>query len=166
MYFRPNVIAEVGTFIGRSTHSMFRASSQSFADYECSIHTCDSSNDIKLHFESDSIIQYPLTKSIDMFTAMLDRGVNPDLYYLDGRLGDEDLRVIGSMNLLNSVIVLDDYEGIEKGVHNSALIESAYPQIFLTAYPPDAELLKTFGLRHKTSLAVMIPKNLIRFTRQ
>jgi len=166
MHFKPSVVAEVGTFIGRSTHAIFRASKSDFGNYSCEIYTCDYSNDINLHFADDSVIQYQLASSVDMFQSLLDLEIKPDLYYFDGRLGDQDLALIGKMNFLNSVIVLDDYEGIEKGVQNASLIESKYPQIFVTAYPPEAELLKTFGLRPKTSLAVMIPKSLIRFSKQ
>jgi hypothetical protein len=166
MNFKPKIVAEVGTFIGRSTHAIFRASNLEFGNYSTEIYTCDYSNDIKLHFVNDSVIQYPMASSVEMFQSLLDLDIKPDLYYFDGRLGDQDLTLIGRMNFLNSVIVLDDFEGIEKGVQNASLIESMYPQIFVTVYPPEADLLKAFGLRPKTSLAVMIPKSLIRFSKQ
>jgi hypothetical protein len=116
-FFKPDVVAEVGTFIGVSTNIIYRACKGAVIH----IHTCDGSNDIKLELP---VTQYPKTMSHDMFKAMAEKGIKVDLVYLDGRLGQEDIEPLNKVLAPHTVFVLDDFEGIEKGVVNALMLES------------------------------------------
>lgn len=117
-FFEPKVIAEVGTFIGVSTRSMREAVSSA------QIYTCDSSNDITISPHDTKIEQYPRCTSIEMFTNLAEKGVKVDLIYLDGRLGQEDAEPLSKIIHDKTVFVLDDFEGIEKGVTNALMLEA------------------------------------------
>jgi predicted O-methyltransferase YrrM len=117
-FFQPKVIAEVGTFIGVSTMVMDLATPDTAA-----IYTCDMSNNINLNMTAN-IIQYPKTASHDMFKDIAERGAKIDLVYLDGRLGPEDVEPLNKIIHERTVFVLDDFEGIEKGVINAMMLES------------------------------------------
>lgn len=145
-FFAPRVVAEVGTFIGVSTNVIYDARKG-----EVDIHTCDGSNDIKLGLPFH-IVQYPETMSHDMFKAMAEKGIKADLIYLDGRLGQEDIEPLTKVLAPHTVFVLDDFEGIEKGVVNALILESPGRALI---YP------RTGG---KT--AISIPLSLLQFVAQ
>ena len=46
LFFKPKIICEVGSFIGKSTFSMAFAADIYSKEYECSIYCCDISNEI------------------------------------------------------------------------------------------------------------------------
>jgi hypothetical protein len=117
-FFEPSVIAEVGTFIGVSTCTMREAVSSA------QIYTCDSSNDITVSPHDTKIEQYPRCTSIDMFTDLAEKGVKVDLIYLDGRLSQADAEPLSKIVHDRTVIILDDFEGIEKGVANAMMLEA------------------------------------------
>ena len=144
-YFKPRMIAEVGTFIGVSTLVMYEA-----CKGRTQIHTCDFSNDIKL--EMPMVIQYPLTPSSVMFEKLRLKGITPDLVYLDGRLTKDDLREVGTEKYSDTVFVLDDFEGTEKGVANALLLERSNTTLI---YP-----------RNGNKTAILIPYSRIEFVRQ
>lgn len=153
-YFQPKVIAEVGTFIGRSTYSLATAAGDGAL-----IYTCDSSNDIKLPLPppgSARVIQCPRTSSTDMFRRMLADGHanSVDLLYIDGRLTEEDNRLVFNLSHKNTVFVLDDFEGIEKGVANAFLLLRERPEYMLVYPKPEGKT------------AVLVPFGLVQFTPQ
>jgi hypothetical protein len=116
-YFNPKGLAEVGTFIGRSTIAMSYA-----AEVNTVIHTCDASNDVKLPtFGKAKIRQYPRKTSTQMFEELITQKFKPDLFYIDGRLKSDDVALMAKLNR-NAVILLDDFEGVEKGVSNAQLL--------------------------------------------
>jgi len=116
-FFKPAVVAEVGTFIGVSTRVMNLASNGMVV-----IYTCDISNDINL--DTPNIHQYPKTASPDMFKALTEKDWKVDLVYLDGRLGQDDIEPLNKIVHDKTVFVLDDFEGTEKGVVNALMLES------------------------------------------
>jgi hypothetical protein len=117
-YFQPKVIAEVGTFIGVSTMVMDLATSNT-----AQIRTCDVSNRIDLaHF--GNIEQYFHTPSYEMFADMAKEELKADLVYLDGRLSQQDVEPLNKIIHDKTVFVLDDFEGVEKGVANAMMVES------------------------------------------
>lgn len=116
-FFKPAVIAEVGTFIGVSTRVMNLASNGMV-----SIYTCDMSNAIDL--DTPNIHQYPKTTSPDMFKVLADKDWKVDLVYLDGRLGQQDIEPLNKIIHDETVFVMDDFEGTEKGVANAMMLES------------------------------------------
>ena len=116
-FFRPHEIAEVGTFIGVSTLVMNLA-----LERLVDIYTCDASNAIDL--DIPNIHQYPKTVSHDMFKDLAEKGVKIGLVYLDGRLGKDDIEPLNKILTENTIFVLDDFEGTEKGVANAMMLES------------------------------------------
>jgi predicted O-methyltransferase YrrM len=119
-FFKPEVIAEVGTFIGVSTMSMY------MADEFFRIYTCDMSNDlISLFEDADEVIKYfPKTTSTQMFKQMAETNLGIDLMYLDGRLQREDLELFHKIIHDQTIFVFDGFVGIEKGVVNAMMVES------------------------------------------
>lgn len=117
-FFQPKIIAEVGTFIGVSTVTMYES-----CKGEVDIYTCDFSNDIKLGMPFN-VFQYPKKASHEMFADIGEKGVKVDLVYLDGRLSQQDFEPLGKIVTEKTVFVLDDFEGIEKGVTNALMLES------------------------------------------
>jgi predicted O-methyltransferase YrrM len=117
--FAPEVIAEVGTFIGVSTRTMREAA------WSAEIHTCDASNSIQISPVYDSkLYQYPKQTSTQMFKDMAEKEVKVDLVYLDGRLQQDDIEPLNKILHERTVFVMDDFEGIEKGVLNAMMLES------------------------------------------
>ena len=118
-HFQPKVIAEVGTFIGVSTRVMSEAAQELSV-----IYTCDVSNNITVHEGNLLISQFPKTPSHEMFKFLADKEVKVDLVYLDGRLGQDDVEPLSKIIHDKTVFVLDDFEGVEKGVANAMMLES------------------------------------------
>ena len=118
-FFQPKVIAEVGTFIGVSTRTMREAMPSAM------IYTCDHSNDIDISPNDSQLFRYPNTASPDMFADMATKNVKADIVYLDGRLSQPDFEPLGKIVTDQTVFVLDDFEGVEKGVANAMMLENA-----------------------------------------
>jgi hypothetical protein len=47
-----------------------------------------------------------------------------DLIYLDGRLSQQDVEPLNKIIHEKTVFVMDDFEGVEKGVVNAMMLES------------------------------------------
>jgi len=128
-YFKPAVIAEVGTYIGRSTRALAAGMKKG------QIYTCDMSNNINI---GDTygvwIEQFPKQTSTQMFLKLREREIKPDLFYIDGRLGDDDPGLMEQLNP-DAVIVLDDFEGVEKGTFNAAVLLTTEFTQSLLVYP-------------------------------
>lgn len=153
-YFKPELIAEVGTFIGRSTLALH------WGARDAELHTCDISNDIDLDL-GIRVKQYRKQSSVEMFCALRGDEKKIDLLHLDGRITDHDLQVLPP----TLMFVLDDFEGNEKGVANLiklAGIEEGYQVV----YPPERETLQKYGLQGSCVTAVLLPNSLIRLVRQ
>ncbi len=118
-FFKPKVIAEVGTFIGVSTRTMRLGASS--AD----IYTCDVSNRIQIDSSDTKLYQYPKTSSTDMFKDLAEKKIGVDLMYLDGRVQEEDFQYFPSIMHDQTIFVFDDFEGIEKGVVNAMRLDGA-----------------------------------------
>ena len=142
--FNPKVIAEVGTFIGVSTRTMRLAAP------DAQIYTCDMSNAIELGLTG--VTQYIKTPSHEMFADMADKGVKADLVYLDGRLSEKDIEPLLKIIHGQTVFVLDDFEGTEKGVANALMLES-----------PNAVLIYP---RNGNKTAMVLPVGMIQLVRQ
>lgn len=153
-YFRPELIAEVGTFIGRSTVALRRGAP------DAELHTCDLSNDIDLALGS-RVVQYPKRSSVEMFAALKSDDKTIDLLHIDGRLNEQDMTVIPPTRL----IALDDFEGNEKGVANLINLHGIEPA-YQVIYPPERGLLAEHGLTGYCNTAVLLPNDMIRLVRQ
>lgn len=152
-HFSPGMVAEVGTFIGRSTAAMATVMPKGGV-----IHTCDASNDIRLPQINPNVLvhQYPKQTSTEMFESLISTGVKVDLFYIDGRLSAGDFQLIKKLIHDRTVFVLDDFVGIEKGVANAMnLLAGLGPSFYGLIYPK---------LLRKT--AMLVPNTLLCFTAQ
>lgn len=165
-YFKPRVVAEVGTFIGKSTMAMAEAMQASLVESPI-IYTCDSSNNISLYSKIDTdLVQYPMLTSTDMFTDMVAKQVKADLFFIDGRLSAEDIELLGQVAHETSVFVFDDFEGVEKGVINALNMSNLFSNGYTLIYPPDTALLLDASLMQPSNVAMIVPFSLIRFVSQ
>lgn len=144
-FFQPENIAEVGTFIGVSTSVMRLASS-----FKSKIYTCDYSNSIDLGMIG--VVQYKGNASHNMFIDLASKKLKVDLVYLDGRLSEKDAEPLAQIIHEKTVFVMDDFEGIEKGVANAMFLESLNNHL---VYP-----------REKSKTAISVPLSLIKLVRQ
>ena len=114
-YFQPRVVAEVGTYIGRSTLAL--ASGMGSGE----IHTCDTGPQLCKHDKWEGVfIHHYHALSTDMLKAI----TKPvDLFFFDGRIQQPDLELIAKLAVPECVFLFDDFEGIEKGVANALLAQ-------------------------------------------
>ena len=148
-YFNPWIIAEVGTFIGNSTVTMRHAAP------DCEIYTCDISNKICVSPGDQNIHHYYKTPSHVMFKDMADKGIKANMVYLDGRLSAEDLEPLSKIIFEETIFVLDDFEGTEKGVANAMLLGGLGGPSRTLIYP---------NKDHKTAL--VLPFHVVQFVPQ
>lgn len=152
-YFKPRVIAEVGTFIGRSTYALAVGAGEM-----AMIYTCDASNDIPLPDmppDSPAIIRHPRESSVEMFNKMLaaEFGGRVDMFFIDGRVSEADRLLMEKLSHHKTVIVLDDFEGVEKGVANAMLLGTS-DHILIYPRTPDGKT------------ALLVPIRLLQLTAQ
>ena len=160
-YFSPKVIVEVGTYIGRSTAALYMGARPGVEK----LYTCDATFDAwdPGHLASAGEIEYfGKTTSTQMFEQLVSRGVKADLFFLDGRLQDADLNLLPSMTHTKTVFVLDDFEGLEKGIINGIKLRDIYPNLILirpNGKSPD-------GNQESPPLALLVPPEVLQFSRQ
>jgi len=160
-YFEPKSIAEVGTYIGRSTLSLYKGAEQTLA----SLSTCDVSFSAWRAPDNDAkskIRYFGKTGSQEMFKALADEGAKIDLFMLDGRITAPDLELIEQLYTPKSVFIVDDFEGVEKGVENVFLLRNRFKDLLLLS--PEPEL--SVGWHDSHCLAVLVPIGNVQITRQ
>jgi predicted O-methyltransferase YrrM len=166
-YFKPKKVLEVGTFIGKSTYSIALGSDTALSD--TAIHTCDFSNNIILDLKVRSSVNcYPKTSSTDMFKSLAAKGENGfDMIHLDGRLQGDDFSLLDSLLSEDAVVILDDFEGIEKGVANVFNLGAQKKLAkYIIIYPPNVEILQKYGFHESCNTAMLLPKKLLQLTAQ
>lgn len=146
--FMPKTIIEIGTFIGTSTMAMESAESVEM------IYTCDMHNDCLP--SSETIQCHPKQSSTAMLAKLLEKGVKADLWFFDGRIQGPDLALILRLSKSFAIYVFDDFEGHEKGVCNVEMLQPYLKEY--TLIPPP---LKVGDLESKTSIAILMPKELV-----
>jgi hypothetical protein len=135
-FYAPSVIAEVGTFIGTSTHALAPTRV---------LYTCDQSNDcVPTVMGEPSIVTHPYQSSARMFREIQEP---VDLFFIDGRLTADDLTELRRLSHPGSVYVLDDHVGREKGVANAQALRPLLPTHALM--PPAAH--------GRSTLAAFVP---------
>jgi hypothetical protein len=166
LYFQPKMVAEVGTFIGKSTLAV--ASAMDLCRHEVlGVFTCDFSNNISLNLNTRTpITQFPLQSSTVMFSEMQKNDIRCDVLVLDGRLQEEDFGLLPSVLHDRSVILLDDFEGTEKGCVNAMYLMQSLEKKYHLIYPPSRQALERRGLMDGCTLAMIVPKSLVTFTHQ
>jgi hypothetical protein len=164
-YLQPSIVAEVGTFIGKSTLSIARAMEKNTASV---VHTCDMSNSIDLKLPTHTkIVQYKEASSTQMFKLLKEANQKVDMIALDGRLMKEDLQYLSDIVSPKTVYVLDDFEGVEKGVSNALFLAgSDLAKSHLMFYPADSDTLEKCMIRSASTTAVLLPASRIIYTAQ
>jgi hypothetical protein len=162
-HFKPMRILEIGTFIGKSTISMARAMEE-FTD-KGEIFTCDHSNEIKLPYTGNTkITQFMKQDSTKMLECLTGKF---DLIFLDGRIKVQDIKIILNLITDKSIIVFDDFEGIEKGIANLMLLrESKELTHHFQINPPSEEFLKLHDFQSHSLLGLLVPVNEFKLTNQ
>ena len=163
-YIKPTAVCEIGTYIGKSTFAMASGMVQAGT-----IHTCDGNNaclsekDLNRH-SGPTVITYPKTMSPVMFERVKLHGHKQiDLFFFDGRLQAQDVDLIADLSGSDTIYAFDDVEGMEKGVTNMAALSG--PGL-LQIMPPDPELLRPYGVADRSTLGLLVPASLFRFTAQ
>jgi hypothetical protein len=164
-YFKPKTVIEVGTFIGKSTLSLLRGMEFAGVSYR-KIYTCDFSNDIELPFGQNQVVQFPRASSTDMFQKLHDEGVVCDLLALDGRLQPGDFELLGALLHQHSIILLDDFEGVEKGVINGSSLMQSLQKTHTLVYPPSQEMLSRLGFFDDCTSALIVPRAIFQLSNQ
>lgn len=166
--WQPQLVLEVGTYIGKSTIALALGADASRID--CEIHTCDASNTFDLPKCSKArVVQYPGSPSTQMLTEMVEDGFagKVELMHIDGRIGKDDIALMARLAAPDAIIALDDFEGIEKGVANLFNLRAA--KVFAEHFafnPPSERLLQQWGIHDRCTTCLLVPRELIRFTAQ
>ena len=165
-HFKTQKVLEIGTFIGKSTISIAKAIEDELGAGE--IYTCDVSNSIDLDYTGPvKIRQFKKTMSADMIGQLCKEDKKVDLVFIDGRLSSEEIPNLVSLLKDNTIVALDDFEGIEKGVFNFQLLRSIPPfDKYMMSYPPDISFMAKYGITSNNSTACFIPRSLIQLTAQ
>jgi hypothetical protein len=146
-YFRPKTVVEIGTYIGKSTFVLSRNGAM--------VHTCDRDHDFKLPIYA-SIKQYHMGS-----TEMLETLTTPiDLLHIDGRVQEADKAHLERLCHADTIITLDDFEGVEKGVWNAMQLNV---KDRILVYPPERQLTERFAMGDATT-AIILPN--LRLTPQ
>ena len=168
-HFKPNTIAEVGTFIGTSGLSMVKGAESS--NNPVAFYSCDISNSIDIPYEGKSTLEFfKKSDSTQMFRELKTRRVIPEMFHIDGRLSQDDFPLLVDLKIMDSIILLDDFEGIEKGVANAFALQGIVSKSHVMIYPPKPEDCSSSDLDEifpgTCTTAVMFPFKLLNFTRQ
>ena len=168
-YFSPKKICEIGTYIGRSALAM------SFGGIKTveQIYTCDGTFDcldldkLKNSFSNRKKIEaigkityFGKTMSTAMLGTLQNNREEIDFLFVDGRASVKDCEILSQILTKDSIVVLDDFEGVEKGVSNGLLFRSLLKSHILIQpeYNKDIE--------YRGVMALMIPANLLSLSRQ
>ena len=168
-YFSPKNVCEIGTYIGRSALAMAFGGLDSINQ----IYTCDGTFDcldleklkknfsVKEKFNAiDKISYFGKTMSTDMLNTLKSKDVKIDFLFIDGRISMQDCEILAQILSEDCIILLDDFEGVEKGVSNALLLRGLFKGHILL----QPEYNEKIGYRGVT--AVMVPANLLSLSRQ
>lgn len=164
---QPEFVAEIGTFVGRSTMAMAMALNDCGVPAE--IYTCDKDNPFALEPEVGGvkIFGHPQSGSTEMLEKISSLGRKVDMMFIDGRLSSKDISIIKNISSEKCVYLFDDFEGIEKGVVNCLMFkqESAFARHILLP-PMRIPSATGWDWQGVNSVAVLMPQSLLRLTNQ
>lgn len=122
-HFAPRTIFELGT--GRSTDAINAAAPNA------QIWTCDRSRQTSTWGN----VQAFGAESHAALAQLQASGVVIEMFVFDGRLSAKDRELIALLAHEHAVMVFDDFEGIEKGVHNAHLLLDRTSWMLMTPEP-------------------------------
>ena len=93
--------------------------------------------------------------STDMLNTLKSKDVKIDFLFIDGRISMQDCEILAQILSEDCIILLDDFEGVEKGVSNALLLRGLLKGHILL----QPEYNEKTGYRGVT--AMMIPANLL-----
>jgi predicted O-methyltransferase YrrM len=162
-YFEPTHVFEIGTFIGRSAMAILSGASTSIERLD----TCDYTfnqfyftDSLKASIPKYQALNYwPLMGSVQVLQQVITNNLRPDMFFIDGRIGADDLKLLSMLDRSKTVYVLDDFEGTEKGVENCIALRSLYPEYIL---------IRPYTLSNGRSMntAILVPPSLLAISRQ
>jgi predicted O-methyltransferase YrrM len=168
-YFSPKNVCEIGTYIGRSALAMAFGG----LDNINQIYTCDGTFDcldlekLKKNFSDkekinaiDKISYFGKTMSTDMLNTLKNKNIKIDFLFIDGRVSTQDCEILAQILSEDCIILLDDFEGVEKGVSNALLLRGLLKGHILLQ-PEYNEKIEYRGIT-----AMMVPANLLTLSRQ
>ena len=94
-----------------------------------------------------------------MFQKIIQDSLKVDMLFIDGRLAQEDLGMLSSLMSEDCIIVLDDFEGVEKGVVNAMMLRGVLKNYILLEPMVDRNGVVL-------NLAIMVPSSLLSLSRQ
>jgi predicted O-methyltransferase YrrM len=167
-YFSPKSVLEIGTYIGRSTLALAFGGKDSIREF----YTCDGTFDCldfnlldltgleSVKQNAVNRIQYfGKTMSTSLLQELKGKGVKLDLVFIDGRISNDDCKILSEVMSDTCVLVLDDFEGVEKGIVNAMMLRNNFRAMFLVS--PAVEENRIAG-----NLALLLPAGLLTLTRQ
>ena len=147
---QPERTFELGTFIGNSTRSL--------AIHSNHVWTCDGSNDIGLGLPN--VTQYRKTTSTDALKAYKADSAKSgpiNLFFIDGRLVQEDAELVRDVTDADTVFALDDTYQLEKGTVNVNFLGGVLKDRALFFLPaPRGEPFAHLGVPGHTTLGLML----------
>ena len=85
---------------------------------------------------------YGKTMSTELLKKSMDINAKFDFIFVDGRLSGDDFSILPKVMSDSCIILLDDFEGVEKGVVNAMMLRNVFKG-FMLIEPPiekDAKL--------------------------
>ena len=166
----PKLVAEVGTYIGNSAAAIgcgAAIAQQAVQLITCDMHPCTQQPFAGLKLPSENKAQVVQGSSTQMFELLTSKGAKLDMLHLDGRLMEDDLKLLSRLLKSDTLIALDDCEGDEKGHINLDLLRRA-GLINNHAYvePFSRELFRRWGFETRSVTGFLLPHSSISFTRQ
>ncbi len=169
LFFKPKVIFEIGSFIGKSTFSMSLAADLYLNEHKCEVYCCDESNEIKFpNLSKTKINQFHKKTSFEMLKE-INEFEKVDFVHLDGRLNSDDYDLLKSYLTDDTIFILDDFEGGEKGVinfinllNNKLISRNTHCLI----YPIKDDTKYNFDLKENSTSAVILPLKNLRISAQ
>lgn len=168
-YFSPKNICEVGTYIGRSTLIMLAASGENLER----IYTCDGTYDCmdfslldgcnlpdSKTINRKKISYFGKTMSTEMLEKIREQNFKIDFCFIDGRITNEDCVLLEQLFTDDAVIVIDDFEGVEKGVVNVMMLRNKFSRHVLLEPPVLA------SRRQRLNFSIMVPARILSISRQ
>lgn len=146
----PRTVIEIGTFLGNSAYAMLDMTNRVF--------TCDRDNDC-VEAIPGRLMTFPYTHSTAFLKKLSEtkeptgEPIRADLFFVDGRLAMEDLGLVLGLSHSNTLFILDDYRGNEKGVINARLLASVLPKGW--------KLLEPDPRYAGSTLAALVPRGMV-----
>ena len=108
------------------------------------------------------------TLSTEALKKVSEKEDSVDLFFFDGSLQDSDLKYIAQLSGENTILVVDDFEGIEKGVINCLLLKNLpYFSSYFLIHPCPIELFDFFNPYGSRSMtALLVPPKIFQLTSQ